>query len=194
MLMWVLAAHIRSPCWSALGVWGAEVTQGVRGRVAPPSGIRGPWEHPCRGCKGLILPEAGCSASFWLSPWVGPLPATYPSVALGWPSVFSRCAMGMAIFDQGLWRRPNQRWTQVSGWGLLQGTRPQGPRQLLARPPAPHPRGRGLAAGPRGRPFGVRITWTTAPATWQPFPATLSCPLPLFPMSSGVLGDWALRG
>lgn len=44
-------------------------------------------------------PEAGCSAYFWLSPLVGPLPAPYPSVALGWPSVFSRCETGMAIFD-----------------------------------------------------------------------------------------------
>ena len=52
-----------------------------------------------QGLPGAHAPKGRVLCLLLAEPRVGPLPAPYPSVALGWPSVFSRCETGMAIFD-----------------------------------------------------------------------------------------------
>ena len=93
MLMWVPAAQPRGPCWSTLGVWGAEVTQGVRGRVRFQPSIRRPralgtylqglpGAHAPRGrvlCLLLAEPPGGAPA--------GPLPLGGLGVALSFLQV-----------------------------------------------------------------------------------------------------------
>lgn len=123
--------------------------------MAPPSGIRGPWEHP-RGCKGPYPPRGRVLCLLLAEPRVGLLPPLTSSWALGWPSVFSpgvRWAWPSSVRGCGGDR------IRSSGHKYRAGGCCRNPlwitRCSCLLGPAPQSRGTRLAAGPRGHPFLV---------------------------------------